>query len=256
MHTRRWAAALLLGAACFGTRPVAQTPSLAPPPDVIGLRLGMTEGEVIATLRARDRGVRLRTVAQTLPNRDATRATVTIYAGFYGDDRAGVGDEIVKVEFTNPTPVPRVLGIWRKQLFLQGHELSTANTTAAIREKYGTPRFTQTATGLTHWTWATGFAGKPPPSLSACIGGAHPIDGLAINIVTDSLVEPRAYFLAPDCGIAINAVVHDARGLVTAVGTSLVDYPAGVRAREEIEELGRRPDMRPVEADRRGKPTL
>ena len=40
------------------------------------------------------------------------------------------------------------------------------------------------------------------------------------------------------------------------IGTSLVDYPAGVRAREELDAMSRRPDTRVIEAEQRGKPKL
>jgi hypothetical protein len=243
--------------ATSGLALAAKAPAHSPAsPDVIGLRLGMTEQEAVAVLRAYNPAVRIRKVTDTLPTSPATRFTTTLYAGFFGDDRAGVGDEVVKIEFTNPTPVPRVLGIWRKQSFLPGRELSMANTTAAIREKYGPPLFTHTATGLTLWTWATGFAGRPPPGLSSCGGGYSPVDTLATNLVTSAFIEPRAFFNAPDCGMAINVTIVDAGGLVTTLGTSLTDYAVGVRAREELEAMSRRPDTRAIEAEQRGKPKL
>lgn len=258
MQTLRWTAAIFLCAASCLARPAAQTTSApaSAQPDIIGLRLGMTEQEAVAVLRAFNPAVRIRTVTDTLPNAQATRFTATLYAGFYGDDRAGIGDEVVKLAFSNPTPVPRVLGIWRRQYFPQGHELAMANTTAAIREKYGTPRFTHVATGQTRWVWGTGLNGRQPPDMTSCSAHQNAVEGLDINIVTSAFVEPRAYFHAPDCGIAINVMILDVRGLVTTMGTSLVDYAAGVRVREELEVMSRRPDNRAIEADQRGKPKL
>jgi hypothetical protein len=77
-----------------------------------------------------------------------------------------------------------------------------------------------------------------------------------MNLVTSNFIEPRVYFNAPDCGVAINATLTHANGLVSTIGTSLVDYPAGVRAREELEVMSRRPDTRAIEAEQRGKPRL
>jgi hypothetical protein len=230
--------------------------SAAQPPDIIGLRLGMTEQEAVAVLRARNPAVRIRTVIQTLPDPRATRATATLYAGYYGDDRSGIGDEVVKLEFTNPTPVPRVWGIWRKQSFPQGHELSMTNTVSAIQGKYGQPQFEHSATGQTTWTWATGLSGKPPPGLTLCGGGYSAVESLEIRLVATDFMEPRAYVNAPDCGVTINVGLRDANGLVSTIGTSLVDYPAGVLSREELAVMGQRPDTRMLEAEQRGKPTL
>ena len=239
-------------------RPAAQStpPSAAAQPDIIGLRLGMTEADAVAVLRAFNPAVRIRTVADTLPTAAATRFTTTLYAGFFGDERAGSGDEVVKLAFSNPTPVPRVLGIWRRQSFPQGRELSMANSAAAIRDKYGAPLFTHVATGQTTWVWGTGVNGRQPPGMTACSSHQSAVNSLDINIVTSAFIEPRAYFHAPDCGIAINVTILDVRGLVTTIGTSLVDYPAGVRVREELEVMSRRPDNRTIEADQRGKPKL
>lgn len=247
---------LLILLAVLGDGAAAQTPGrvAAAAPDIIGLRLGMTEQEAVAALRAYSPAVRIRTVAQTLPNPQATRATVTMYAGYHGDDRVGIGDDVVKLEFTNPMPTPRVL--WRKQSFPQGHELAMAKTVAAIQDKYGTAHFRHAATGLTLSTWATGIAGRQAPGLSACSGGYSPVDTLAIGLVASNTMEPRVFFNAPDCGVAINAVLKHANGLVSAIGTSLVDYPAGVRAREEFDAMSRRPDTRAIEAEQRGKPKL
>lgn len=230
-------------------------PRPAAEPDIIGLRLGMTEQEAVAALRAFNPAVRIRTVVDTLPTPEATRFTATLYAGFYGDERAGVGDEVVKLAFSNPTPVPRVLGIWRKQLFPQGRELSLANTTSAFQGKYGQPRFTHVATGQTTWVWGTGVNGRQPPGMTACSSAQSP-NAMDINIVTGNFNEPRAYFHLPDCGVAINVIILDVRGLVTTIGTSLVDYAAGVRVREELEVMSRRPDTRAIEADQRGNPKL
>jgi hypothetical protein len=232
----------------------AQTPQRTP--DVIGLRLGMTEQEAVAVLRAYNATVRIRAVTDTLPTPDATRFTATLYAGVYGDERAGLGDELIKLAFTNPTPVPRVLGIWRKQLFPRGHELALANTVGAVRDKYGAPLFTHVATGQTTWVWGTGVAGRQPPGMTACSAHQNAVNGLDIDLVSSTFVEPRAYFHAPDCGVAINVLILDVRGLVTTIGTSLVDYSAGVRVREELEVMSRRPDTRAIEADQRGKPKL
>lgn len=249
---------LLVLLALLGDSPSAQTPGRLPAaaPDIIGLRLGMTEQEAVAALRAYNPAVRLRTVAQTLPNPQATRATATMYAGYYGDDRTGIGDEVVKLEFTNPTPVPRLLGIWRRQFFPPGRELSVTNTVAALQEKFGTPQFQHNATGQTTWTWATGISGRPPPGLTICSGGYSAVETLVISLVVSNFMEPRAFFNAPDCGVAINAVLKHANGLVSTIGTSLADYPAGVRAREEIDVMSRRPDTRAIEAEQRGKPRL
>jgi hypothetical protein len=247
--------ALLVCATPLVARPVAQVSPVSSP-DVIGLRLGMTEQETVAVLRAYNPAVRIRTVTDTLPTPAATRFTATVYAGFFGDERAGIGDEVVKLAFSNPTPVPRVLGIWRKQLFPQGRELSMANTTSAIRDKYGAPLFTHVATGQTTWVWGTGLAGRQPPGMTACSAHQNAVNSLDIDIVTSTFLEPRAYFPATDCGVAINVLILDVRGLVNTIGTSLVDYAAGVRAREEIEVMSRRPDNRAIEADQRGKPKL
>ena len=249
---------ILILLAVLGDAPFAQTPGRIPAaaPDIIGLRLGMTEQEAVAALRAYNPAVRVRTVAQTLPNPQATRATATMYAGYYGDERAGIGDEVVKLEFTNPTPMPRVLGIWRNQSFPQGRELALTKTAAAIQDKYGAPQFQHNATSQTTWTWATGTSGRPPPGLTVCSGGYSAVETLAISLVTSNFMEPRSFFNAPDCGVAINAVLKHANGLVSTIGTSLVDYPAGVRAREELDLMSRRPDTRAIEAEQRGKPRL
>ena len=82
------------------------------------------------------------------------------------------------------------------------------------------------------------------------------MDTLAINLVASSFIEPRVFFNAPDCGVAINTVLKDVNGLISMIGTSLVDYPAGVRAREELDLMSRRPDTRAIEAEQRGKPRL
>jgi hypothetical protein len=258
MQTLRWTSAILLCAAQFLARPAAQTssPPVSAQPDIIGLRLGMTEPEAVAVLRAFNPAVRIRTVTDTLPTAAATRFTATLYAGFYGDERAGIGDEVVKLAFSNPTPMPRVIGIWRKQLFPQGRELAMANTAAAIRDKYGAPLFTHVATGQTTWVWGTGVNGRQPPGMTACSAHQSAVNSLDINIVSSGFIEPRAYFHAPDCGIAINVMILDVRGLVTTIGTSLVDYAAGVRVREELEVMSRRPDNRAIEAEQRGKPKL
>ena len=50
--------------------------------------------------------------------------------------------------------------------------------------------------------------------------------------------------------------VYDVGGLVSYISTALIDHPATVRAREELDEMGKRPDTRPAEADKRGKPAL
>jgi hypothetical protein len=249
---------ILVLLAALGVASSAQTPgrAAAAAPDIIGLRLGMTEQEAVAALRAYSPSLRIRTLVQTLPNPQATRATATMYAGVYGDDRAGIGDEVVKLEFSNPTPTPRVLGIWRKQSFPRGHELAISNTLAAIQDKYGAPQFQHTAPGVTLRTWATGLAVRPAPGPFPCGGAYSPVDALVMNLVASDFIEPRVYFNAPDCGVAINAVLKDTKGLVSTIGTSLVDYPAGVRAREEIEVMGRRPDTRVIEAEQRGKPKL
>jgi hypothetical protein len=257
MHTLRWTAAILLCAAQFLAHPEAQTSSPAiTQPDIIGLRLGMTEPEAVAALRAFNPAVRIRTVTDTLPTAAATRFTATLYAGFYGDDRAGIGDEIVKLAFSNPTPTPRLLGIWRRQSFPQGRELSMANTASAIRDKYGAPLFTHVATGQTTWVWGTGVNGRQPSGMTACTSHQNAVNGLDINIVTSGFIEPRTYFQTPECGVAVNVMILDFRGLVTTIGTSLVDYVAGVRVREELEAMSRRPDNRAIEADQRGKPKL
>ena len=235
-------------------QPTARVPAAAP--DIIGLRLGMTEQEAVAALRVYSPSVRIRTLVQTLPNPQATRATATLYAGFYGDDRAGIGDEVVKLEFSNPTPTPRVLGIWRMQSFPQGRELAMTHTLAAIQDKYGAPQFQHAAPAQAQWTWATGVAGRPAPGLSPCGGAYSPVETLVLSLVASNFIEPRVYFNAPDCGVAINAVLKHTNGLVSTIGTSLVDYPAGVRAREELEVMGRRPDTREIEAEQRGKPRL
>lgn len=257
MQILRWTAVILLCAAQLLARPAAQTSSpVSKQPDIIGLRLGMTEQEAVAVLRAFNPAVRIRTVTDTLPTAAATRFTATLYAGFYGDERAGIGDEVVKLAFSNPTPLPRVLGIWRRQSFPQGRELSMANTTAAIRDKYGAPLFTHVATGQTTWVWGTGINGRQPSGMTACSAHQSAVNSLDINIVTSGFIEPRAYFHAPDCGVAINVMILDVRGLVTTMGTSLVDYEAGVRVREELEVMSRRPDTRAIEAEQRGKPKL
>lgn len=259
-------AALTLGA---GSVPGAQAPRAGAPgapaapgpaaagPDVIGLRLGMTEAQAVAVLRAYNPGVQFRPVADALPTPAATRFTSTLYAGIYGDDRAGIGDEIVKLAFTNPTPVARVMGIWRKQSFPQGRELTVANTLAAFRDKYGPAPYVFTATGRTTWAWATGLGGRPPESYNYCIRSwGDMADPPNLGIVVNTFVEPRAYSNTPDCGVSVGMEVHDARGLVDYISISLIDHPATVRAREELDEMSKRPDTRPSEADRRGRPAL
>lgn len=256
MRTLRWITVLWLFAIPLVARLAAQIgPATAAQPDVIGLRLGMTEQEAVAVLRGVNPAVRIRTVTDTLPITTAPRFTAAIYAGFFGDERAGIGDEVVKLAFSNPTPAPRLLGIWRKQSFPQGRELALASTLAAFRDKYGAPRFTHVATGQTTWVWGTGLTGRPAPDMTACSAAQSP-NAIDINIVMSGFVEPRAYFHAPDCGVAVNVIVLDVRGLVTTIATSLVDYAAGVRVREELDGMSRRPDTRAIEAEQRGKPKL
>lgn len=263
--------AVCLGALAFwsGSVPSAQAPRSgatgaagAPSPasagpDVIGLRLGMTEPEAIALLRAHNAGVQIRTVVDTLPTPAATRFTTTLYAGIFGDDRAGIGDELIKIAFTNPTPVPRVMGIWRKQSFPQGRELTLVNTLAAFRDKYGAPGFTFAATRRTIWAWATGLGGRPPQSLSNCMKPwGDPGEPPNLNIVVNTFIEPRAYSNTPDCGVSTDMGVYDVGGLVTYISTALIDHPATVRAREEVDDMSKRPDPRPADADQRGRPAL
>lgn len=151
--------------------------------------------------------------------------------------------------------MPRVLGIWRKQLFPQGHELTMTNTTSAVRNKYGAPLFTHVATGQTIWVWGTGIGGRQPASMTTC-SVQSAASSLEITLVDTNFLEPRAYFHAPDCGVGITVTIFDVRGLVTTIGTSLVDFPAGVRVREELDAMSRRPDTREIEAGQRGKPKL
>lgn len=217
----------------------------------------MTEPEVVAVLRAYNPGVQFRPVVDALPTPAATRFTTTLYAGIYGDDRAGIGDEIVKLAFTNPTPVARVMGIWRKQSFPQGRELTVANTLAAFRDKYGAPAFTFTGTRRTLWAWASGVGGRAPQSLTVCMKPwGDPGEAPNLGIVVNTFIEPRAFSSTPDCGVSIDMGVYDVNGLVSYISTALIDHPATVRAREELDEMGRRPDPRPAEADRRGRPAL
>jgi hypothetical protein len=235
----------------------ASAPNQPSGPDIIGLRLGMTESQIVAVLRAYNPAVQFRRVVDTLPTPAATRFTTTLYAAVFGDDGAGVGDELIKVEFTNPTPVSRALGIWRKQSFPPGHELTVENTLAAFREKYGAPDFTFTGTNRMIWAWAAGVGGRKPQSFTYCMRPwGDPVEQTNLSIVVNTFIEPRAYSNTPDCGVSIDMGVHDAGGLVPYISTALIDHPATVRAREELDEMSKRPDLRPVEAEQRGKPKL
>jgi len=54
---------------------------------------------------------------------------------------------------------------------------------------------------------------------------------------------------------APNARIPDAL-LVAVQIQNPIDHTATVGAREELEEMGKRPDTAPAEADRRGRPAL
>ena len=217
----------------------------------------MTEPQAVAALRAYNPSVQIRAVADTLPNTPATRFTATMYAGVFGDDRAGIGDELIRLDFTNPTPVPRLLGISRRQAFPTGRELTLTNTLAAFRDKYGAPRFTRTAARQTVWLWAPGVDPRVQQPPSGC---SRITDNLSeppnLGIVVNTFVEPRAYFPLPECGVVIEMGVHEVGGLVRVIVTTLLDFPAGARVHAELDEMRKRPDPRPAEADQRGRPKL
>jgi hypothetical protein len=228
----------------------------APTPDVVGLRLGMTQEQAIAALRAYNPAVRVRAIADTLPPPAGTRYTRTLYAGVFGDDRTGIGDETFRIELSNPLPTPRVIVVWRHQTYPAGRELSVANIVAAFRDKYGPPRFTRTAARLTNWTWATGTGAQQPTDHAACIVHQQATMGTSISLVTSAFVEPRIYFHDSQCGTVLDMVVSGTGPLAASTVTALTDFPGGVRTRLEVEEMSQRPDTRPAEADARGRPAL
>ena len=225
-------------------------------PDVVGLRLGMTEGQAMAALRAYNPAVRIRPVADTLPTPAGTRYTRMLYAGVFGDDRAGIGDETFKVEFSNPSPEARIILVWRRQTYPAGRELTVENVLAAFRDKYGPQRFARTTAGLANWTWATGAGGQPPADHSPCIVHQQVAMALTIQIVTSGFVEPRTHFADPRCGSVLDMVISSNGPLATSIVTTLTDFAGGMRTRMELEEMSRRPDNRAIEADQRGRPKL
>jgi hypothetical protein len=231
----------------------AGTAPTAPHRDIVGIRLGLTAEQATQALRVFNPQTRIRTVQETFRG---VMFVSTMFAGAFGDDRAGTGDDLFRLQFSNP-PDSRLVLIGRQQRFPSGRELAVTQVVAAFEEKYGPPLYRGGAAILTNLGWAAGMSGQPAPSQAICQGAANAGVSLSGNVVLSPQapsIDARMLPTATACGVTVGARIDHAGGLVSMISTGLIDYPAVQRTSDELTEVPA--DTRPKEAEGRGKPQL
>jgi hypothetical protein len=252
----RFIVALLFGAVVVPVALRAQGTAAAPParqPDIVGIRLGLSAEQTVQALRAFNPQTRIRTVQESFRG---TTFVSTMFAGAFGDDRLGTGDDLFRLQFSNP-PDSRLVLIGRQQRFPSGHELAVAQVVTAFEEKYGAPLYKGGAAIVTNLGWAAGLAGQPAPSQAICQGIANAGAALSGNVVLSpqaEVIDARMLLTAAACGTTVGTRIDHAGGLVSMISTGLIDYPAVQRTSDELRAVP--PDTRPQEAEGRGKPRL
>jgi len=179
-----------------------------------------------------------------------------MFAGAFGDDRLGIGDDLFRLQFSNP-PDSRLVLIGRQQRFPSGRELAIAQVVGAFEEKYGPPLYKGGAAILTNLGWATGIPGQPAPSQAICQGAANAGAALSGTVVLSpqaDAIDARMLLTAAACGVAVGTRIEHPGGLVSMIYTGLIDYPAVQRTVDELK--GVPPDTRPQQIEDRGKPRL
>jgi hypothetical protein len=230
----------------------ATTPAVRQP-DVVGIRLGLSAEQAAQALRAFNPRTRIRSVQESF--RGVTFVS-TIFAGAFGDDRLGTGDDLFRLQFSNP-PDSRLVLIGRQQRFPSGHEFAAAQVVAAFEEKYGPALYKGGAALLTNLGWAAGVAGQPAPSQAICQGAANAGVALSGNVVLSPqapAIDARLLLTAAACGVTVGARIDHFGGLVSMISTGLIDYPAVQRTGDELQTGPS--NTRPQEAEERGKPRL
>lgn len=220
----------------------------APVDHVVGLRAGMSYGEVVALLEKRDDVELVETAeqwvreSQGIPTRQLVRAVngITCAAnekttrdGWHSvcdtmrgrfQARKEVTNEIV-VAFTGMPESERAGSLWRRNVFPEGKSPTVADLIAALTEKYGTPHIRQTESGyysLSHRRGATNLNWVYTPD-------GRPIEG------NDSLRSrcvngPKPWFATEHswngaCGLTIRAEILPVPGsglLVRELNVSVV----------------------------------
>jgi len=248
--------AVLFSAAAVPAPSRSQSKPSAPqprPPDVVGIRLGLSAEQTMQALRTFNPQVRIRVVQESF--RNATFVS-NIFAGAFGDDRQGTGDDLFRLQFSNP-PDSRLVLIGRQQRFPAGHELAISQVLAAFEEKYGPPLYKGGAAILTNLAWAAGVAGQPAPSQATCQSAAGAGVSLSGNVVLSpqgNSIDTRMLPTAAACGITVGVRIDHLGNGVSMINTGLIDYPAVQRTIDELSAVP--PDLRPKEPEGRGKPRL
>lgn len=222
-------------------------------PDVVGIRLGLSAEQTMQALRAFNPQTRIRIVQESF--RGVT-FVASMFAGAFGDDRLGTGDDLFRLQFSNP-PNPRLVLIGRQQRFPTGHELAIPQVLGAFEEKYGPPRYKGGAAILTNLGWASGVPGQPAPSQAICQGAAAAGVSLSGNVVISpqaAAIDGRMLPTASVCGVTVGVRIEHFGNVVSMISTGLIDYPEVQRTLDELNVVA--PDTRTKEAEGRGKPRL
>ena len=220
--------------------------------DIVGIRLGLSTEQTAQALRAFNPQTRIRSVQESF---GGVTFVSSMFAGAFGDDRLGIGDDLFRFQFSNP-PDSRLVLIGRQQRFPPGHELAIAQVVAAFEEKYGAPLYKGGAAILTNLGWAAGISGQPAPSQAICQGAANAGAALSGTVVLSpqaEAIDARMLLTAAACGVAVGTRIEHPGGLVSMIYTGLIDYPAVQRTVDELKGV---PDTRPQPIEGRGKPRL
>ncbi|MGF1628735.1 MAG: hypothetical protein ACFCUT_04640 [Kiloniellaceae bacterium] len=279
------AAALFVGGLQFlqAANATAQVPAAesAIADDILGLRPGMSYGEVVALLEARDDVQLVETAEQWIrqshgiPTRQLLRASDGIACG--PEEKASrsgwhtecdtlggrfqarkqVSNEII-VAFTGMPEGERARSVWRRSVFAEGKSPTVSAVIEALAEKYGKPHVHQTESGYystshrrdatnLNWVYApTGSLIQGNDSLlSGCVNGPKPWFTTEHSWSGGCGMTIRAEILpVPGNTLlaqALNVTVVNQNGLIEALGRFDIDLKAAVEQR--VEGTAEKPEL-------------
>lgn len=186
-----WRCSVSIGAALACLTPVlaqAQTPAQTASvssPEMVGIRLGMTEAEARAAIRAFDPALRITAVMGVFDYSDGVNHTLKT-PEFLDRLEAVKGNQLpsLKVYFSGPVGDVRVIGVHRTEI-LASNPPTAAQFAQSLINQYGRPAGIN-GSNMAHIVWES--AGRP-----SCIRARNHANQVAISVSSGtSLMESSA----------------------------------------------------------------